>query len=269
MKKSKVTFALFFANRGFFPGEVIAQARKEMIKAVSENGFEYICMDETLTRYGAVETRQEGKIYADFLEINKDKFDGVILCMPNFGDENGAAVALANANVPILVQAYPDEIGSMDFAHRRDSVCGKFAMCNVLRQCKIKYTLTEKMAVSPLDESFSNDLKKFSAICRVVKGMKSFNIGALGARTTAFKTVRTDEVALQNKRINVETIDLSYIFALMENIDDCLLAEKKEYYSKLSDFGNYPDEKLTNIARLGVAVDTLITEYDLQAVAVR
>ena len=151
----KVTFALFFANRGFFPGEVIATAREELIKAVKDNGFDYICPDESLTRYGAVETRKEGKIYADFLEENKGKFDGVILCMPNFGDENGAQVALENANVPILVQAYPDEIGKMDFAHRRDAVCGKFAMCNVLRQCKIKFTLTEKMAVSPLDESFS------------------------------------------------------------------------------------------------------------------
>lgn len=265
----KTTFALYFANRGFFPGEVIATARKEMIQAVTENGFDYICMDENLTRYGAIETREEGKIYADFLEKNKGKFDGVILCMPNFGDENGAAVALQNANVPILVQAYPDEIGKMDFAHRRDAVCGKFAMCNVLRQCKIKYTLTEKMAVSPLDESFAEDLKKFAAICRVVKGMKSFNIGSLGARTTAFKTVRTDEVALQNHHINVETVDLSYIFALMDNVDEKKLDEKKAYYKNHSSFGNYPEEKLTNIARLGVAVDTLIQDYNLQAVAVR
>ena len=265
----KTTFALYFANRGFFPGEVIAEARDEMIKAVTDNGFDYICLDESLTRYGAVETRAEGKIYADFLEENKGKFDGVILCMPNFGDENGATVALRDANVPILVQAYPDEIGKMDFAHRRDAVCGKFAMCNVLRQCKIKYTLTSKMAVSPLDKSFSDDLKNFSAICRVVKGMKAFNIGALGARTTAFKTVRTDEVALQNNRINVETVDLSYIFTLMDNVNEKLLEEKKKYYSGITNFGNYPEEKLENIARLGIAVDTLISEYNLQAVAVR
>ena len=192
----KCTLALFFGNRGFFPGEVIAEARKEMIEAVTKNGFDYICMDESLTRYGAVETRQEGKLYAKFLEENKGKFDGVILCMPNFSDENGAAEALKNTNVPVLVQAYPDELGNMDFAQRRDTVCGKFAMCHVLRQCKIKFTLTKKMAVSPLDESFAEDLRRFGAICRIVKGMKNFNIGAMGARTTAFKTVRADEVAL-------------------------------------------------------------------------
>ena len=269
INSKKTTFALYFANRGFFPGEVIAEARKEMIKAVTDNGFDYICLDESLTRYGAVETRSEGKIYADFLEQNKGKFDGVILCMPNFGDENGAAVALENANVPVLVQAYPDEIGNMDFAHRRDAVCGKFAMCNVLRQCKIKYTFTSIMAVSPLEKAFADDLVNFAAICRVVKGMKSFNIGSLGARTTAFKTVRTDEVALQNNRINVETIDLSYVFDLMNNADEKVLEEKKKYYSGITNFGNYSEEKLDNIARLGVAVDTLISEYNLQAVAVR
>lgn len=265
----KTTFALFFGNRGFFPGEVIAQAREEMQKAVTDNGFDYICMDESLTRYGAVETRQEGKLYAKFLKENEGKFDGVILCMPNFSDENGAAEALKGINVPVLVQAYPDELGKMDFAQRRDTVCGKFAMCNVLRQCKIKFTLTKKMAVSPLDESFAEDLRKFGAICRIVNGMRNFNIGAMGARTTAFKTVRTDEVALQNKGIAVETIDLSYIFDLMNNVDENLLAQKKEYFSKLVSFGNYPDEKLTNLSKLGVVFDKLIEEYSLNAIAVR
>ncbi len=269
MISSKITFALFFGNRGFFPGEVIADARKEMIEAVTGAGFDYICMDESCTRYGAVETRKEGQMYAKFLEENKGKFQGIILCMPNFSDENGAAEALKNAGVPILVQAYPDEIGKMNFSQRRDAVCGKFAMCNVLRQCQIKFTLTKKMAVSPLDESFSEDLKRFGAICRVVGGMKNFNIGALGARTTAFKTVRTDEVALQGKQINLETIDLSYVFDLMDNADEALVNGKKAYYSSVTSFGDYPDEKLTNLSKLGVAVDKLIEEYNLSAVAVR
>lgn len=269
MRKLKITFALFFGNRGFFPGEVIADARKEMIKAVTDCGFDYICMDESLTRFGAVETRIEGQQYARFLEENAGKYDGVILCMPNFSDENGAAEALKNVSVPILVQAYPDEIGKMDFSKRRDAVCGKFAMCNVLRQCNIKFTLTQKMAVSPLDKSFEEDLERFAAICRVVKGMKSFNIGAIGARTTAFKTVRTDEVALQNKRINLETIDLSFVFDLMERAKSEEVELKKEHLSSIASFGNYPNEKLTSIAKLGVAIDKLVEEYSLNAIAVR
>lgn len=265
----KITFALYFANRGFFPGELIADARSEMIQAVEAAGFDYICMDETLTRYGAVETIKEGAMYAQFLEEHKGEYDGIIMCLPNFGDENGASEALKDVNVPVLVQAYPDEIDRMDFAHRRDALCGKIAMCNVLRQLKIPYTLTTKTCESPLSKEFAEDLRLFAGTCRAVKGMRKFNIGAIGARTTAFKTVRCDEIAMANHRVNVETIDLSYVFKKMESVDEEKKAEKKALYTRLSDFGAWPEEKLENIACLGVVIDEIIEEFDLHAVAVR
>ena len=266
---TKTTFALFFGNRGFFPGEFIADARKDVIKACEDNGYGYIVMDESLTRYGAVETIAEGEKYANFLKENEGKYDGVIVCLPNFGDENGAYYALKEAGVPILVQAYPDEIGKMDFAHRRDAVCGKIAMCNVFRQAGIKYTLTEKFAVNPLSSSFAEDLRKFAGICRMVKGLQCFNIGAIGARTTAFKTVRVDEIAMQRKNINIETIDMARVFAMMDSVDATKLAEKKEYFKNYTDFGTYADIKLENIARLAIVLDELIEEYRLHAIAIR
>ena len=89
-----MTFALYFGNRGFFPGSLIAAAREEMTAAVHKLGHQVLLMEETATRFGAVETSEEGRIYAKFLEQNRGKFDGVILCLPNFGDENGAMAAL-------------------------------------------------------------------------------------------------------------------------------------------------------------------------------
>ncbi len=269
MKKSKITFALYFGNRGFFPGEVIADARREMTEALEKNGFGYIIMDESLTRYGAVETLEEGKKYNAFLKENEGKYDGVILCMPNFSDENGASAALRDIRVPVLVQAYPDEIGKMDFARRRDSLCGKIAMCNVLRQCKIKFTLTKSATVHPLSPEFDEDLRHFGAICRVVRDLKTFNVGTIGARTTAFKTVRIDEIAFQNCNISVETIDLAMVFDMMERADEEKLGAKMAHFSAITDFGSYPKEKLENISRLGVAVDELIEKFDLKAVAIR
>ncbi len=266
---NKITFALYFGNRGFFPGEVIASARDEVKKTVSDSGFDFICMDENKTRYGAVETIAEGKIFADFLEENRGKFDGIILCLPNFGDENGALVALKDANVPILVQAYPDEIGKMDFAHRRDAMCGKFAMCNALRQAKIPFTLTKQFVVHPSSEAFANDLKKFAGVCRTVKGMKSFNIGAIGARTTAFKTVRVDEIALHNKGINVDTVDLSDVFARVEKVSEERVAEKKAQILEITEFSGYPEEKLITMAKVQAVFEDLVKEYNWQAVAVR
>lgn len=269
MKKSNLTFALYFGNRGFFPGELIADARAELQKAVTEAGYEYICMEESATRYGAVETIEEGKAYAAFLEANRGKYDGIILSLPNFGDENGAQVALRNAGVPILVQAFPDEIGMMDFAHRRDAMCGKFAMCHVLRQMEIPFTLTEKFVVAPSDPAFRADIDRFAAVCRVVKGMRTFSIGAIGARTTAFKTVRVDETALQKKGITVESIDLSDVFARVKKITPERVAEGKKEILDIATFAGYPEEKLDNLAKVLAAFRDIVRDYDLQAVAIR
>lgn len=262
----KLTFALFFGNRGFFPGELIAGARRELAEAVVRSGHHCICMEEDATRLGAVETRAEGRQYAEFLQAHSGEYDGVILCLPNFGDENGAAAALQQANVPVLVQAYPDEIGLMDFAHRRDALCGKLAMCNVLRQCGIPYTLTKSMTVHPSDPAFQEDLRQFAGICRVVKHLRRLNIGAIGARTTAFKTVRIDEIAMQNAHVNVETMDLSLVFDRMEKVDAIQMAERCR---RLSHLATVPERKLEPMARLSVVLDDLIAEYDLQAVAIR
>ncbi len=264
-----VTFALFFANRGFFPGEAIEGAINDMKKAVTDCGYNYICMDEDKTRYGAVETIAEGKLYAEFLEENRGRFDGVIVCLPNFGDENGAYVALKDAGVPILVQAYPDEIGLMDFAHRRDSMCGKFAICNVLRQADIKFSLTKNFVVNPLSDEFKGDLERFASICRIVGGLKSFNIGAIGARTTAFKTVRADETTLMKSGINVETLDLSEVFARMRGVTPEQTERAKNKILNTAVFEGWADEKLEKMAKLHAVLEDIVSDFDLQAIALR
>jgi L-fucose isomerase-like protein len=251
------------------PGELILDARKDVVKAVTKAGYDYIMMDEKATRFGGVETRDEGRLYAKWLAEHKGEFDGVIFSMPIFADENGAITALQDAGVPILMQAYPDEIGLMDFSHRRDAVCGKIAMCNVLRQAGIKYTLTKKFAVRPDTPGFAEDLRNFAAVCRIVNGMRDIYIGAIGARTTAFKTVRFDEIAYQKNGINIETFDMSQVFAMMDSADADAVAAKKAKYFDYADFTGVEAEKADSIARFGVTLDALIERYSLKAVAIR
>ena len=43
-------FALFFGNRGFMPAELIEGARDDMVKAVTNAGYDYIMMRTTLQR---------------------------------------------------------------------------------------------------------------------------------------------------------------------------------------------------------------------------
>ncbi len=264
-------FALYFGNRGFMPGELIEGARQDMIEAVTRAGYEYLAMDASLTRYGAVETRAEGRLYHDWLKSHEGEYDGVILCMPIFIDENGAAVALQDANVPILMQAYPDEIGKMDFAHRRDAFCGKFSVTDVFYQYKIPFTVMKPHVVHPLSPAFRQNLDDFAAVCRVVKGMKRFNLGCIGARTTAFKTVRFDEVTLQRYGINVESFDLSeLVYKVGKKADgDPAVIAKLERLEGYADFSRVPAANKLTLAKISAVIDEYIEEYKLDALTLR
>lgn len=264
-------FALYFGNRGFFPASLIAGAREEMSAAVAEAGYEYIIPDSGMTRYGAVETRDEGYLYAEWLKSHSGEFDGVIMSLPNFSDENGAVAALRDAGVPILIQAYPDEIGRMDFEHRRDSYCGKFSIEDVFHQYGIAFTVLEPHVVHPSSPAFAQNLRDFAAICRVVNGMRRFSVGCIGARTSKFKTVRFDEITLQKYGITVETFDLSDLFwrvsQLRDGDPDVLI--KRVKLTEYTDFSLVPDEKLTTLAKVSVIIDRYIKEFRLDCIALR
>ncbi len=267
----KMTFALAFCNRGFMPGELIYGAREDMIKAVTDAGYDYIAMDAELTRYGGIETRDEGLMYAKWLKEHEGQFDGVIFSMPIFADENGAITALQDAGVPILMQAYPDEIGKMDFAHRRDAYCGKFSVTDVFTQYEVPFTVLKPHVVHPLSDKFQENLRDFAAICRVVNGMKRFNLGCIGARTTAFKTVRFDEIAMQKHGINVESFDLSELFAKVGEKDDHdpIVEAKLERLKNYTDFSRVPEQNAYTLAKVAVVIDEYIEEYHLDALALR
>lgn len=264
-------FALYFGNRGFMPAELIETAREDMVQAVTDAGYGYIMMDKNATRYGAVETRDEGRAYAKWLKAHEGEYDGVILCMPIFIDENGAIGALQDAGVPILMQAYPDEIGKMDFKHRRDAYCGKFSVTDVFEQYRVPYTVMKPHVVHPLSKEFQENLHAFAGICRVVGGMQRFTIGCIGARTTAFKTVRFDEVTMQRHGINVESFDLSELFEFVraKAADEEKVLLKKIALEKYTDFSNVPEEKKTMLAKISVVIDEYIGEYHLDAIALR
>lgn len=267
----QLTFALYFANRGFFPETLIAGARMEMAEAVTNAGFQYLIPDEEMTRYGAVETRSEGKRYAAWLKSHEGEYDGVIMCLPNFGDENGGVAAIQDAGVPILLHAYPDEIGKMDFEHRRDSYCGKFSFADVFHQYGIPFTMLEPHVVHPLSKTFADNLRDFAGICRIVNGMKRFSIGAIGARTSKFKTVRFDEITLQKYGITVETFDLSELIFKVQNMDECdsRVTEKVDSLVAYTDFSCVPADKTVILAKVSIVIDEYIADYDLDCIALR
>ena len=268
---TKSKFALFFGNRGFFPASLQAGARQELTDALRRLGHKTLALDPDATRHGAVETPAEGERYAEFLRQNRGKFGGVILCLPNFGDETGAVAALRDAGVPILIQAYPDELDKMAPALRRDAFCGKFSIMDVFCQYGLKFTALPPHTVSPLSGRFAENVEYFDRLCRVTAGMRKMVVGAVGARTTAFKTVRIDEVALQRHGITMETMDLSDVFARMSALKegDAAVKAKAERLKGYSNWKGVPATAFKSLVRLGVVLDALVAEFGMDCLAVR
>ncbi len=271
MSAPKSTFALFLGNRGLFPASLIAGARAELTRTLNGLGHEVIALDENATRYGAVETIQEAAKFAAFLAANRGKFDGVILSLPNFGDENGGVAALQDAGVPIYIQAYPDDMDKMSPDLRRDSFCGKLSMMDVFFQNDLKFTSLKPHVVSPASPKFVQNIDHFDRVCRVVKGLRRMRVGALGARTTAFKTVRVDEVALQRRGITVETLDLSDVFARVRSVsaESAAFKDKAARLHAYASFRAVPVGPMDNLVRLGVVLDEIVDEFQLDAYAIR
>ena len=271
MKSTKSRFALFFGNRGFFPASLISGARKQMKEVLTSLGHEVLMMDETATRHGAVETMQEGRAYAAFLEQNRGKYDGIILCLPNFGDENGASEAMKNVREPILIHAYPDEMTKLSSKFRRDSFCGKMSIMDVFRQQNIRFTALKPHVVDPASADFARNIDYFDRLCSVFSGMRDMRLGALGARTSPFKTVRFDELALQRKGVTVETYDLAWVLEQVKGIAE----NSDRYRSKAAVMKDYatwkgvPEAAFVNICKLASVLDEVIEKDALDCIALR
>ncbi len=268
---NRITFALYFGNRGFFPESLIASARKELTSTLDKLGYNSLLLEETATRYGAIETPEEGRIYANFLAKNRGRYNGVILCLPNFGDETGAVEALRDCGVPIYILAYPDELDKMDFSSRRDAFCGKFSIMDVFTQYGIPFTVFPPHTLHPQSELFASQIRDFAVVCRIVGGMKRCTVGAIGARTSAFKTVRFDELTLQKYGITTEVFDLAEVIRRVELMDKNSAAcrAKADRLQSYTDFSQVPAANFANLVKLSVVLDEIITEAHLDALALR
>jgi len=268
-----LTLGLLVGSRGFFPGHLAEQGRSEMIAALEAEGIEVVIPDSAASKYGAIESRDEAKLCAALFREHRDRIAGIVVSLPNFGDERGVAetLRLAGLNVPVLVQAFPDTPDQMGITHRRDAFCGKMSVCNVLRQYGIQYSLTRRHTDHPDSDTFRTDLRAFAATCRVVKGLRSVRIGAIGARPGAFKTVRYSEKILEAAGIAVEPVDLSEILGRVARTadDDATVQAKLAAIHSYVTTAGIPAESLLRMAKLGAVIDGWMREEDVTVSAVQ
>ncbi len=269
----KLTFAVIVANRGFFPDKLAKEGRKDILNILKKNGYKSVAVSVKDTKFGTVETLQDAKKCAQLFKQEADNIDGIIVTLPNFGDEKAVTETIKRSGleVPVLIHAQADQKEKMLIEDRRDSFCGKISVCNNLRYAGIPYSLTKAHTLDVKSKDFENELDNFASICRIVKGLKNARFGAVGARPTAFNTVRYSEKLLQFSGISVETIDLAEILAnvqLLSNTDRTVkrnLNKIKKYINTKS----VPDDALLKIAQFGTVLNRWIKENQLDGTAIQ
>ena len=269
----KTTFGVLIGNRGFFPDHLAKSGRKDILDVLRKNGFNPVALSMQDTKYGAVETFADAKKCAALFDQKRESIDGIIVTLPNFGDEKGVAETIKRSglDVPVLIQAEPDSQGKMSIANRRDSFCGKISVCNNLRQAGIPYTLTKSHTTKTGSNEFKKDLDDFASVCRIVKGLKNARFGAIGARPAAFNTVRYSEKILELSGIAVETIDLSEILgrvALLAD-NDRRVKNKLNAIKKYIATRSIPDAALLKIAKFGYVVDKWVKDNEIDGTAIQ
>jgi L-fucose isomerase-like protein len=204
---------------------------------------------------------------------NRERIDGILVSLPNFGDEKGLsdAIRLSELRVPILVQACPDDLDAFGLQRRRDAFCGKISACNNLRQYGLAYTITSDHTVSISSQTFRKELNNFLATCRVVRGMRRVRLGAIGARPNAFNTTRFSEKLLEFAGISVNTIDLSEVFGNIAKISDvdARVKQRVEKIRQYADSTQVPDASLEKMAKFAIVIDDWMQELGITATAIQ
>lgn len=270
---AKKAFGVLVGNRGFFPDSLVKDGRKRILDVLKKAGHKAITLSTTQTKYGAVETFADAQKCAALFDQHRDKIDGIIVTLPNFGDEKGVVESIKRSglDVPILIHAEPDITNKMSLANRADSFCGKISVCNNLRQANIPFTLTKSHTVKVNSAEFKCELDNFAAICRIVDGLNCARFGAIGARTGAFNTVRFSEKLLEESGITVETIDLSEIFGKAQSLSDKdnAVANKLAAIKKYIPCKAVPAESLLRMAKFGTIIDRWAHEMALDGTAIQ
>jgi len=269
----KMTFAVIVGNRGFFPDILAKDGRKDMLAQLKKSGYNTVALSPQDSKYGAVETMADARKCAALFAAKAAAIDGIIVTLPNFGDEKGVleTIRRSGLDVPVLIHAEPDMPDKMKIQHRRDSFCGKISVCSNLKQAGIPFTLTQSHTVKLDSAEFKKDLDDFAAVCRITGGLKNVRLGAIGARPGAFNTVRYSEKLLELAGIEVETIDLSEVLGRAVKLSDSSQAVKKKLAAikKYNPTRGVPQDALVRMAKFGTVIDQIVKDMDLNGTAIQ
>lgn len=267
------TLGVIITNRNFFADHLVENGRRQILDRLESLGINTIIVDEETTPLGAVETWSDSQKCGELFRRHQDEIDGILVSLPNFGNEQGVADAIRESrlNVPVLIHAFPDSTDVLTAAGRRDAFCGKLSVTNNLYQYEIPFSVTQSHTLDPDSEEFAAEISKFVAICRTVKGLTHARIGAIGARPGAFKTVRYSEKLFESVGMSVQTLDLSDVFGWVRRLDDndAQVTAEIERIKQYAAYEAVPAASLTKIAKLASSIRGWMADNGITSTAIQ
>jgi len=268
-----ITIGVIVSTRGFFPAWLAEQGRTQILDRLRSLGIEAVILPDDATAHGAVETLDDARKCAALFRKRADDIRGILVVLPNFGDELGVVEAIDRAalNVPVMVLACDDALDKLDLRHRRDAFCGKLSVCCNLHQRGLPNTLTTLHTCEIDGDAAAQDILFFRDVCRVVAGLRGARLGAIGQRPNPFNTVRFSEKLLQASGISVQVVDLSEILAAATALGDA--PEVTERVQAIREYGRVAEsadeQKLRKAACLALAMERWTEENQVVATAVQ
>ncbi len=272
--KRQVTLGLVIGSWAFFSPAPCLESRNETLAHFARLGIKALILPYEATANGAVQSIPDAELYASFFKQHRDGIDGLVICLPNFGDEI-AIVELVNRAKPIvtiLLQASNDKVDKVSISQRRDAFCGKISVTNNFCQYGVPFTETSSQTCDTFGAEFGADLERFFRLCRTVKGLRGARLGAIGARTEAFQTMRNSEKLLQASGVMVVTVDLSEMIGAAGRVSDTD-ADLITKLAKIKAYGTIPahikPEQISKQAKWSLAVDRWIEDNGCNASAIQ
>lgn len=202
-------------------------------------------------------------------KFKAERVDGLFFSHGNFGTEYEVARLAKEMNLPVLLWGPRDECPDENGIRLRDSQCGLFATGKVLRRFGVPFSYLTNCNLE--DKEFEEGVKRFLAVCNVVKAFRNTRILQIGPRPFDFWSTMCNEGELLEKfNIQLSPIPLPELTAEMK-------AAKEEKVKVLETIAYcrehfniaIKDEELENVATLKVAIRNLAEKYGCNAGAIQ
>ena len=181
-----------FGNRDFFPDELITEVRADIQTLFTEFGIRGIWLGSA--RLQARLGRDPMPTPASAPTCSRctaARSTASLSASAQLRRREGCGDTLEAGwlNVPVLVQAYPDDLDGFNVERRRDAFAAKSRSATNLRQYSFSYSLTDAYQ-PPTERRFQAVICRTTGVCRWSTGLRNACLGAVGARPNALNTTR-------------------------------------------------------------------------------